>query len=291
MQIYLVDAFTETRFEGNAAGVVLDADHLSVTEMQRLARELNASETAFVKAGTNGNFDVQFYTPTTEIDFCGHATVGLFHTLVKTGKLKLANGTGQFTEHTKGGSFPIRVDEENGRILVTMTQQEYKMTSLPFDAEQIVSALGLKMNDMDKDFPPMLARTANKHLMIGLKSGALKRIDFYQHQLGKLLHHCDVSTAHVFSKEGDNVFSARNFAPHIGIPEDPATGSAAGAFGAYLHRVGQSQNGVTEITISQGNEMGRPSRLFVKVYVEDGLFNKVEVSGTAVIAFQLQTTS
>ncbi|HMW93199.1 MAG TPA: PhzF family phenazine biosynthesis protein, partial [Candidatus Obscuribacter sp.] len=59
----------------------------------------------------------------------------------------------------------------------------------------------------------------------------------------------------------------------------------------YLHRVGQSQNGVTEITISQGNEMGRPSRLFVKVYVEDGLFNKVEVSGTAVIAFQLQTTS
>ncbi|HMY54305.1 MAG TPA: PhzF family phenazine biosynthesis isomerase, partial [Candidatus Obscuribacter sp.] len=186
---------------------------------------------------------------------------------------------------------PIRVDEENGRILITMTQQEYKMTSLPFDAEQIVSALGLKMNDMDKDFPPMLARTANKHLMIGLKSGALKRIDFYQHQLGKLLHHCDVSTAHVFSKEGDNVFSARNFAPHIGIPEDPATGSAAGAFGAYLHRVGQSQNGVTEITISQGNEMGRPSRLFVKVYVEDGLFNKVEVSGTAVIAFQLQTTS
>lgn len=291
MQIYLVDAFTETRFEGNAAGVVLDADHLSVTEMQRLARELNASETAFVKAGTNGSFDVRFYTPTTEINFCGHATVGLFHTLAKTGKLKLANGVGQFTEHTKGGSFPIRVDEENGRILVTMTQQEYKMTSLPFDAEQIVSALGLKMNDMDKDFPPMLARTANKHLMIGLKSGALKRIDFYQHQLGKLLHHCDVSTAHVFSKEGDNVFSARNFAPHIGIPEDPATGSAAGAFGAYLHRVGQSHNGVTEITISQGNEMGRPSRLFVKVYVEDGLFNKVEVSGTAVIAFQLQTTS
>lgn len=76
----------------------------------------------------------------------------------KTGKLKLANGVGQFTEHTKGGSFPIRVDEENGRILVTMTQQEYKMTSLPFDAEQIVSALGLKMNDMDKDFPPMLAQ-------------------------------------------------------------------------------------------------------------------------------------
>ncbi len=291
MQIYLVDAFTETRFEGNPAGVVLDADHLSETEMQQLAMELNASETAFVKAGTNGSFDVRFYTPTTEINFCGHATVGLFHTLAKTGKLKLANGVGQFTEHTKGGSFPIRVDEENGRILVTMTQQEYKMTSLPFDAEQIVSALGLKMNDMDKDFPPMLARTANKHLMIGLKSGALKRIDFYQHQLGKLLHHCDVSTAHVFSKEGDNVFSARNFAPHIGIPEDPATGSAAGAFGAYLHRVGQSQNGVTEITISQGNEMGRPSRLFVKVYVEDGLFNKVEVSGTAVIAFQLQTTS
>ncbi len=291
MQIYLVDAFTETRFEGNAAGVVLDADHLSVTEMQRLARELNASETAFVKAGTNGSFDVRFYTPTTEINFCGHATVGLFHTLAKTGKLKLANGVGQFTEHTKGGSFPIRVDEENGRILVTMTQQEYKMTSLPFDAEQIVSALGLKMNDMDKDFPPMLARTANKHLMIGLKSGALKRIDFYQHQLGKLLHHCDVSTAHVFSKEGDNVFSARNFAPHIGIPEDPATGSAAGAFGAYLHRVGQSHNGVTEITISQGNEMGRPSRLTVKVHVDDGIFEKVEVSGTAVIAFHLQTTS
>jgi len=144
---------------------------------------------------------------------------------------------------------------------------------------------------MDKDFPPMLARTANKHLMIGLKSGALKRIDFYQHQLGKLLHHCDVSTAHVFSKEGDNVFSARNFAPHIGIPEDPATGSAAGAFGAYLHRVGQSHNGVTEITISQGNEMGRPSRLTVKVHVDDGIFEKVEVSGTAVIAFHLQTTS
>lgn len=291
MQIYLVDAFTETRFEGNPAGVVLEADHLNDAEMQQLARELNASETAFVKAGTNGNFDVQFYTPTTEIDFCGHATVGLFHTLVKTGKLKLANGTGQFTEHTKGGSFPIRVDEENGRILITMTQQEYKMTNLPFDGEQIINAIGLKLSDLDMDFPPMLAKTANKHLMLGLKPGALKRIDFYQHQLGKLLHHCDVSTAHIFSKDGEKAFSARNFAPHIGIPEDPATGSAAGAFGAYLHRVGQSQNGVTEITISQGIEMGRPSQLTVKVHVDDGIFEKVEVSGTAVIAFHLQTTS
>ncbi|MBL8082644.1 MAG: PhzF family phenazine biosynthesis protein [Candidatus Obscuribacter sp.] len=291
MQIYLVDAFTETRFEGNPAGVVLDADHLSETEMQQLAMELNASETAFVKAGTNGNFDVQFYTPTTEIDFCGHATVGLFHTLVKTGKLKLANGTGQFTEHTKGGSFPIRVDEENGRILITMTQQEYKMTNLPFDAEQIINAIGLKLSDLDKDFPPMLAKTANKHLMLGLKPGALKNIDSNRHQLGKLLHLCKVATVHVFSKDGEKAFSARNFAPHIGIPEDPATGSAAGAFGAYLHRVGQSHNGVTEITISQGNEMGRPSRLFVKVHVDDGMFEKVEVSGTAVIAFQLQTTS
>lgn len=291
MQIYLVDAFTETRFEGNPAGVVLEADHLSEGDMQRLARELNASETAFVKAGTNGNFDVQFYTPTTEIDFCGHATVGLFHVLAKTGKLKLENGVGQFTEHTKAGPFPIRVDQKDGRILITMTQHEYKMTNLPFDAEQIINAIGLKLSDLDMNFPPMLAKTANKHLMLGLKPGALKNIDSNGHQLGKLIHLCKVATVHVFSKEGDSAFSARNFAPHIGIPEDPATGSAAGAFGAYLHRVGQSQNGVTEITISQGNEMGRPSRLFVKVYVEDGLFNKVEVSGTAVIAFQLQTTS
>ncbi len=291
MQIYLVDAFTETRFEGNPAGVVLDADNLSQLEMQKLARELNASETAFVKTGTNGNFDVQFYTPTTEIDFCGHATVGLFYTLVKTGKLNLKNGMGQFTEHTKAGAFPIHVQMKDGRILITMTQQEHKMTNLPVDAEQIINALGLKMSDLDTNFPPLLAKTAVKHLMLGLKPGALKRIDTNRHQLGKLLHHCDVATAHIFSQESDRDFSVRNFAPHIGVPEDPATGSAAGAFGAYLHRVNKCQNGVNEITISQGIEMGRPSRLIVKVYVEDGIFEKVEISGTAVIAFQLQATN
>ena len=113
MEIYLVDAFTTEKFKGNPAGIVLDADHLSRAEKQAIAAEIHASETAFISKSSLADFKVEFFTPTTEIDFCGHATIATFHTLATTGRIKLNNGMANLTEETLAGIVPVAVSEQD----------------------------------------------------------------------------------------------------------------------------------------------------------------------------------
>ncbi len=121
MRIYLVDAFTTERFAGNPAGVVLDADKLTRSEKQQIASEIHASETAFATQLGTHTFKVDFFTPTTEVDFCGHATVALFHTLASTGRIKLQEGRQErridLLEKREPETFPLRSRKNKDRSM------------------------------------------------------------------------------------------------------------------------------------------------------------------------------
>ena len=183
MEIYLVDAFTTERFKGNSAGVVLDADRLSSEQKQTIAREINASETAFVSKSDLANFKVDFFTPTTEIDFCGHATVATFHTLVSTGRIKLSNGLGNSNEETRVGIVPISLEERDKLIYATITQNQSQISTIPCAASDIAQALGIEVNEQDNNYPLLFSNTGNCHLMVGVKRQVLDRIKYNSEKL------------------------------------------------------------------------------------------------------------
>jgi PhzF family phenazine biosynthesis protein len=285
MRAYLVDAFTERRFEGNPAGVVLDAEGLSREDKQRIASELHASETAFVSPSGVADYKVEFFTPTTEVDFCGHATVATFFALASTGRIA---PDARLTQETRAGVLPIAVARRNDRLFVMMTQRAPKFAAPRAQPAELAQALKIREADLDDLYPLQRANTGNWHLIAAVKSReCLDAIQYDAAALSWILRDNESVTAHLFCAGGPRLYHARNFCPTVGVPEDPATGSAAGAFGAYLAHRGFLDEGTEEFQILQGEAMGRPSRITVRIRSRDRQVKEVQVSGTAVISFVL----
>ncbi len=288
MKAFIVDAFTNRKFEGNRAGVILDADSLSKQERQQIASEIYASESAFVSKSKAADINIQFFTPTQEIAFCGHNTVAVFYLLAALNKIK-ANAEGlEYTAETAIGVVPIKVRKGSGQIDVTMTQRAPQFQETPFDRKATATSLGIRESDLDERFQIKLVNTGNWHLMVGIKElDCLHKISYDTSALSELLRKGDAVTAHVFHMNDKKKFHARNFGPTVGIVEDPATGSGAGAFGAYLVEQGILDAKHNEFEILQGEAMGRPSNIVVNVSADGKKIEKVEVTGTAVVSFEL----
>ncbi len=290
MSIFLVDAFTNERFAGNRAGVVLDPECYSKDTKQKIAAELNASETVFAFKVGPDTYRAEYFTPSTEIDFCGHATIALFYTLAKLGKIgSSSNGTSHATIETKAGTFPITVSKaDNDDYIVTMRQTTSELAPPPCNVERVASALRLPETAIDPKLPLGLARTGNWHLIVGLKNqDCLNEVDYDATALSEILEAASAVTANVFCAGKAGTYHARNFGPTIGIPEDPATGSAAGAFAAYLVSEGLIPDGDHKIEIIQGEKMGRVSHISLHIICAERVLQQVEISGSAVISFQL----
>lgn len=290
MQIFIVDAFTSERFKGNRAGVVVGAHTLSATEKQQIASELNASETAFLVQLGSGEFSAEYYTPTTEVDFCGHATIGAFHTLALLNVID--HKQSKVTVHTKAGTFPLVISRESGKILVGMTHSSSSIAPLECSAKNVADALNITADKLSSEFPVVYSKTANWHLMIGVKDrDTLDSLSYDTEKLSRLLNQGNAITAHVFSARSNGVFDVRNFCPTVGIPEDPGTGSAAAAFGAYLANSGFLNDGKTTLQLIQGEKMGRKCDIEVEVALQDRKFQHVQFRGTAVPSYRLMDVS
>jgi len=288
MSIFLVDAFTDRQFTGNTAGVVLDAERFSRQMKQQIAAELKASETVFASQIESNVFQAEFFTPVTEVDFCGHATVALFHTLAAQRKIDLSSGTIELFEQTKAGTFLITVKASGNEIVVSMKQTKSQFAPALCSISEIAAALCLPVEGLAPDYPIGLAKTGNWHLIVAVKSrDYLNQINYDTVALSKILNRAQAVTAHVFYDAGGNVFHARNFGPTVGIIEDPATGSAAGAFGAYLAHEGLIADGDHAFHIVQGEQMGRISHINLNVSCQDRQMQQAEISGTAIATFQL----
>lgn len=292
IKIYQVDAFTKEKFQGNPAGVVTNADGLTETRMQAIARELNNPETAFILPPTASDHDVwvRFFTPTTEVPSCGHATIAAHYARAVENRLPSCT----VIQKIGIGILPVEVITADGDYRIVMTQGAIEIEEPFADAQcrDIVAALGLTPADLDERCPVEVVSTGHSKVMVGIRSRA--KLNALKPDLTRLT---EISAAigcngyFVFTLDSDSndiLTHGRMFAPAIGIPEDPVTGNANGPLGAYLthHQLVPTDAETFSFKGRQGQAMGRPGTVEVTVQLKDGAPTRIRVAGQAVIAFQ-----
>lgn len=277
----LVDAFTDEPLHGNAAGVVPSGDGLSDGQMQAVARELNASETAFLLESDTADRRVRYFTPTQEVDLCGHATIAS-HALLAAEELS----DGTHTLETNVGVLDIEVDGET----VWMTQNPPEIRDLDLEYDRVARALGIDevaLTELEHDLPLARATTGLPFLMIPVTYlEHLSTMEPDMDAISGLTEEFDCTGVYVFTfdtLDAEATLHARMFAPAAGVAEDPVTGTAAGACGAYLDRYGAFDPTPEEMVFEQGHFLDRGGRVRVDAAraTSDG---RVRVGGTATVA-------
>jgi trans-2,3-dihydro-3-hydroxyanthranilate isomerase len=265
----LLDVFTQTPLEGNQLAVFTDARDLSSQDMQRLARELNISETVFaLPPEQGGDVRIRIFTPGGELPFAGHPVLG--SAIVVAGALQ----RDAVTLETAAGLVQVRLRREGDRVASGWMQQPIPSWQ-PYEHEaELLDALGVKRSGL----PVELYENGPRHVYVELESDdAVATLAPDMHALAEL---GDVG-ANCFAGSGRS-WKTRMFLPALGVPEDPATGSAAGPLAVHLARHRRIAFG-EEIEIRQGAEIARPSLLYARVQGSSERIARVEVGGSAVI--------
>lgn len=287
-KFYHVDVFAEKRFGGNPLTVFPHAEGLSDEEMQSIAFELNNAETAFVLPSTHpeAHHRVRIFTPVQELTFSGHPTIGTHYVLARLGLIELKDNPTRVYEQVGNSIFPVDIYLENGGIgKITMTQKEPRFLDYIDDLDMLAQGLSCTVDDLDLDFAsPQVVSTGLPCIMVPVKSmDALSRLGLEVNSLREVCdrHGCEMAyafTLHETLRPG-SIAHARFFSGHL-LFEDPATGSAAGALGAFLAANGLGEeNGMSHFIIDQGDFLGRPSRIYIQVEYTRGRASRVEVSG------------
>lgn len=253
-------AFSDRPGGGNPAGVVLDAGGMTDAQMQALAAEIGYSETAFVD-GTR----VRYFSPAAEVSFCGHATIAT--------AVALGSGTHAFA--TNVGEVVVEVADG----VATLTSVTPRVEPAP-DLADVLDAFHLREAHLDPTLPPRVAFAGARHLILGLRSRArLATMAYDFERLRSRMAEEDWTTVALVVRRGSALFDSRNAFAVGGVVEDPATGAAAAAFGAYLREL-QLIDPPATVTIHQGDDLGRPSVLTVAI--DAARDSGIRVSGAAV---------
>ncbi|MGM0589675.1 MAG: PhzF family phenazine biosynthesis protein [Bacteroidota bacterium] len=250
IRIKQIDAFTQQAFQGNPAGVVIDAELLKDSEIQLIAREMNLSETAFIcplsDEDVEADFRLRWFTPTTEVDLCGHATIAALHALAEEGRFGLEGGVEQRLRlETRSGILTVDVEWDDEHPIIYFSIPIPEFTEFEGTDEAAVHAIGLETGDLDPR--GTLLQAGNGYLYMPIQS----REALYQAKPDKQqllhLHHsyqtCGVTC--VTTDTNPNLYQTdkldwelRFFAPALGVLEDPVTGSANGPTLPYLQEMG-----------------------------------------------------
>ena len=263
----VVDVFTDVPLTGNALAVFTDARDIPEDLLQKIARETNLSETTFVyPPEADGHVKMRIFTPSTELPFAGHPTLGT--AFVLAAPLQLV----EIRLETGRGTIPVRVEREGARISFGWMEQPQPIVT-PYDrADEMLAALGA-----ESTLPVELYDNGVPHVFVALGSraevAALAPDQARLAALGKVGVNC-------IAGDGTS-WKSRMFGPGLGMAEDPATGSAAGPLAYHLARHGRIAFG-DEIEIEQGVEMGRPSKLYARVDGTADAVERIEVGGAAV---------
>jgi PhzF family phenazine biosynthesis protein len=266
-------AFTNSPEGGNPAGVWIGDTLPESDEMQRIAKEVGFSETAFVAPRTGVQRNVRYYSPEAEVPFCGHATIA---TGVALGE---ANGDDTYLLATTVGEIPVVVRSQDKTKEASLTSVAPKYELAPEKlVNEALGLLGWTVDDLDYSIPPARAYAGNWHLVLAVSTRArLNSLQYDFEKLKSLMLEDDLTTLQLIWRESGDVFHSRNPFPVGGVVEDPATGAAAAALGGYLREANLVSTPST-MTIHQGEVMGRPSRLVVDIPHQGGIV----VTGTAV---------
>lgn len=258
-------AFSENPDGGNPAGVVLDASGLDDGDMLAIAAELGYSESAFLTAHPGERaYGVRYFSPKAEVPFCGHATVAAAIALAER------NGPRELAFATRAGTVPVEVAEEGGTVRATLTSVEPHVDEIAdADLAEALAALGWPAADLDPAFPPRIAFAGARHLVLAAATRArLADLAYDFARLEALMHRLDLTTVQLVWRESATVFHVRDPFPVGGVVEDPATGAAAAAFGAYAREFGLVPEDAV-LTLLQGEDLGRPGELTVTLRAGD----------------------
>ena len=298
LKFYQADVFTGDPFGGNPVAVFPDAQGLSDYQLQQIAREMNLSETVFVLPPTDGAAVVRLriFTPTQELPFAGHPVLGTFYVLAQLGLIAATDGVTRVMQECNIGLFPVELHAREGEVtLVVMTQPKPEFlgpVGAMEDVYQIARALGLpKYVITDMKWPIEVVSTGLPVIIVPVRT--LTAVRSIQPDPSAIMDLCSRFGANglmaftTVTVEPSATVHARMFAPSIGILEDPATGSASGALGAYLVQSGVVDVApTTEIVIEQGYEIERPSQILVRVESDDDIIQTVKVGGQCVMVVE-----
>ena len=279
-KFYIVDVFTEKKYEGNQLAVFLAEDIFSDSEMQKIAREMNFSETTFITSIKD--YSVRIFTPEVELPFAGHPTIGTAYVIQKE---IVKSNIKTLLLNLKIGQIPVLFKYKSGEAEEIWMEQNVPAFGKFFDPELIANTLYLKEEDIDIRFPIQEVSTGLPFIIVPLKNlDALKRARVEREKFFDFVENTSAKSILVFCPEARNKgnhLSVRVFTEVPGF-EDPATGSGNGCLAAYLvNRQYFGKNSV-DIRVEQGYEIGRPSLLLLKAEEIEGKIS-VSVGGKAFI--------
>lgn len=277
-QVYLVDAFTDEPLAGNSAGVVPEADDLDPDQMQAIAAELGASETVFLCSSTTADRRLRYFTPTAEVDRCGHATIASHAWLFEHDHID----AGEHTVETNTGELPVDV-EEDGTVWLTQDRPEIRRAVVEYDT--VADALGVDvaaLEDVGADLPLARSSTGLAFLLVPVNFFEhLSNMDPDMAAIEEISETEEVAGIYAFTFDAldrDSTLHGRAFAPAIGIPEDSVTGTASGGAAAYLREYNAFDSLPDEMVFEQGYVLDRPGTVRVRATAE------ITVGGRAVTA-------
>ncbi len=282
---YIVDVFAEEKYAGNQLAVVRKAESLSDSKMQKIAKEMNYSETTFIISDEErrGGYDVRIFTPENELPFAGHPTLGTAFVIQNE---IVGRRIERIILNLKIGQIPVTFDYVGESAETLWMKQINPVFGQTFDSDILSKILSLDVSEIDERFPIQDVSTGVPTLIVPLKSlDALKRARIVREKLFDLVRNIQAKTVLIFCPEPykeENDLSARFFADYYGIPEDPATGSANGCLAGYLVKHRYFGNEEIDISVEQGYEIGRPSLLLLRAK-EDKEEIDVRVGGKVIM--------
>ena len=288
LDFIIVDVFAELKYSGNQLAVFHNAGRLSDTEMQRIAKEMNYSETTFIvsdKMRDNG-YKIRIFTPEREVTFAGHPVIGTAYVIQREVVKKTIK---KVKLNLEAGQVPVAIKYRDGDADKVWMKQPEPVFGDTFDIKEVAEVLNLSPGAIDERFPVQDVSTGFPFIIVPLKTmndvraARIDRDKYYS-----LIKGISAKAIFIFSPEtyeNENDLNARMFADYYGIPEDPATGSANGCLAGYLAKYKYLGNESVNIRVEQGYEIGRPSLLYLRAEDTDGNI-EVHVGGKVVMVAQ-----
>jgi trans-2,3-dihydro-3-hydroxyanthranilate isomerase len=265
----IVDVFAEKKYAGNQLAVVRYGKDLTAVEMQKIAREMNYSETTFITTGEehDGGYDVRIFTPKEEVPFAGHPTLGTAYVIRQE---IIRKPVDKLTLNLKVGQIPVTFNAEG---ILWMKQKEPTF-GRTFDDEIIARVLSIDKEAVDDRFPIQEVSTGLPFIIVPLrKLDTVRKCSVVKDRYFDLIKDTEAKSVLVFNPEtynAENYLNVRVFVDYFGIPEDPATGSANGCLAGYLLKHQYFKTDRLNVRVEQGYEVGRPSLLYLNAETRGG---------------------
>ncbi|MBC2725091.1 PhzF family phenazine biosynthesis protein [Desulfosporosinus sp.] len=275
--VYTLNAFAKTENGGNPSGVVLDAEFLSEFKMQDIAKKVGFSETAFIQKSDVSDYKIRFFTPKTEVDLCGHATIAAFSLLAQKGIIEI----GEYTQETKAGILMVE-NHQDETIYMCQNRPTYYEE---IDKQELADSLNINESIIMQNYPTQIVSTGLRDIIIPINTlNDLHEIKPNFTKIASVSKKYNVIGYHVFTLDTKYSSTAhcRNFAPLYEITEEAATGTSNGALSCYLFRYGIiSKNTARYLVFEQGYSMKRPSEILTSLDIQNKEIIGVKVGGVA----------